>query len=148
MTARKPTRQKLVVRRVVVVATVVVTVVSLAAALRGESRNADAADRAADAAARPLGAVWQPRLGNADVYAYTKTLRADVATDLDRVYVPSGISNVVTIIDPVTRQVVGSFASEGTPQHIVPSYDLRTLWVLNNKGDTVVPDRRAHRASR
>jgi DNA-binding beta-propeller fold protein YncE len=66
-------------------------------------------------------------------------VRADVANDLNRVYVPSGISNTVTIIDPVTRKIVGSFTSEGTPQHIVPSYDLRTLWILNNKGDTVVP---------
>ncbi len=74
-----------------------------------------------------------------NVYAHTKTLRADVATDLNRVYVPSGISDLVTIIDPVTKQVVGTFSSPGTPQHIVPSFDLRTLWILNNKGDTVVP---------
>ena len=46
---------------------------------------------------------------------------------------------MVTIIDPATRQIVGSFTSDGTPQHIVPSFDMRTLWVLNNKGDTVVP---------
>jgi len=79
------------------------------------------------------------REGRTNVYAYTTKLRADVAVDLARVYVPSGISNVVTIIDPATKQIVGTFPSDGTPQHIVPSYDMRTLWILNNKGDTVVP---------
>src|SRR5580704_17293705 len=106
MTARKPTRQQLFLRRFVVFAAVAATVVSLAAAVRGESRNADAADGAADKATRPSAPLRHGRLGRTDVYADTQTLRADVATDLNRVYVPSGISNVVTIIDPVTKQIV------------------------------------------
>ena len=137
MPASKPSRQQLLVRRAAVAAVVVVAGISVAAWALG-NRSLDAT-----AAMRPLGSVpaatGSPPGTRTNVYAYTTTLRADVATDLNRVYVPSGISNVVTIIDPVTRQIVGSFASDGTPQHIVPSYDLRTLWILNNKGDTVVP---------
>jgi YVTN family beta-propeller protein len=132
MTARNATRQQLLVRRVTVAAALVASVVALVALFRGGSHRAEAADR-------PFAAVGVARSDSTDVYAHTKALRADVATDLNRVYVPSGISNVVTIIDPSTRKVVGSVASAGTPQHIVPSYDLRTLWILNNKGDTVVP---------
>jgi len=80
-----------------------------------------------------------PRSRRVNVYAHTTSMRADIANDLARVYVPSGISNVLTVIDPATRQVIGTFPSGGTPQHIVPSYDMRTLWILNNKGDTVTP---------
>jgi YVTN family beta-propeller protein len=137
MPASKPSRQQFLVRRAAVAAVVVVTSISVAAwALTNRSLDATAA-------IRPLGSVpaatGSPPGARTNVYAYTTILRADVATDLARVYVPSGISNVVTIIDPATRQIVRPFASDGTPQHIVPSYDLRTLWVLNNKGDTVVP---------
>ena len=138
MTARKPTRQQLLVRRVLVAAVILASVVSIAPLLRGETHPASATARRPAPASRPVAGRTKS-LGSTDVYADTNTLRADVATDLNRVYVPSGISNLVTIIDPVTRQIVGSFTSEGTPQHIVPSYDLRTLWILNNKGDTVVP---------
>jgi YVTN family beta-propeller protein len=132
MTPRKPTRQQLRFRRVVAAAAVIASVASVFTLFRGGSHAADAADR-------PSAARSARSPDSTDVYAHTKVLRSDVATDLSRVYVPSGLSNVVTIIDPSTRKVVGSIRSEGTPQHIVPSYDLRTLWILNNKGDTVVP---------
>src|SRR5690349_1546988 len=50
-----------------------------------------------------------------------------VAGDKPMVYVPNGLSNTVTMIDPATKKVVGSFAAGKEPQHIVPSYDMRTL---------------------
>jgi DNA-binding beta-propeller fold protein YncE len=59
-------------------------------------------------------------------------LRADVAQDLERVYVPDRISGDVTVIDPKLMKVVGRFRVGVNPQHIVPSWDLRTLWVVNN----------------
>ncbi len=62
-----------------------------------------------------------------------------VKGDLPMVYVPNGISNTVTMIDPATKKVVGSFAAGKEPQHIVPSYDLRTLWELNNQGYSLIP---------
>ena len=75
------------------------------------------------------------------VYAATSTVRPDVATDLRRVYVPSGRADKVVAIDPVTKTVVAEFSTGvgSTPQHVVPSYDLKTLWVLDNKSDRVVP---------
>jgi YVTN family beta-propeller protein len=53
------------------------------------------------------------------------------------VYVPSGEANTVTVIDQRTFRVVGHYAAGGLPQHITPSYDLRTLWVSNNIGNTL-----------
>lgn len=55
-----------------------------------------------------------------------------VKGDLERVYVPNLRGNDVTVIDPNTLKVVGSFKVGKSPQHVVPSWDLRTLWVANN----------------
>jgi YVTN family beta-propeller protein len=55
-----------------------------------------------------------------------------VATALPRVYVPNLKSNDVTVIDPATLKVVDRFPVGVNPQHVVPSWDLTTLWVTNN----------------
>jgi YVTN family beta-propeller protein len=59
-------------------------------------------------------------------------MSAAVAGDLPRVYVPNLRSNDVYVIDPATMKVVDRFKVGIGPQHIVPSWDLRTLWVTNN----------------
>ena len=61
-----------------------------------------------------------------------------VAADLPRVYVPNLQSNDVYVIDPETMKVVDSFRVGLNPQHVVPSWDLRTLWVANNAENTKV----------
>lgn len=63
-------------------------------------------------------------------------LRAVVRRDLNRVYVPNIRSDDVYEIDPATMKVVARFPVGKSPQHIVPSYDLRTLWVANNAEGT------------
>ena len=55
-----------------------------------------------------------------------------VAGDLERVYVPNLRGNDVYVVDPLTLKVVDRFKVGIGPQHIVPSWDLRTLWVTNN----------------
>ena len=55
-----------------------------------------------------------------------------VAGALARVYVPNLRSSDVYVIDPATRQVVDRFPVGFLPQHVVPSWDLQTLWVANN----------------
>jgi len=55
-----------------------------------------------------------------------------VRYDLPRVYVPNRRSNTVTVIDQATLAVVDTFRVGRNPQHVVPSWDLRTLWVANN----------------
>ncbi|MGE5337705.1 MAG: YncE family protein [Gemmatimonadota bacterium] len=55
-----------------------------------------------------------------------------VAGHLARIYVPNRQSNDVTVIDPATMKVVDRFKAGINPQHIVPSWDLQTLWVTNN----------------
>ena len=42
-------------------------------------------------------------------------------------------------IDPTTYQVVRTFGVGALPQHIVPSWDLKTLWVTNDQGNSLTP---------
>ena len=58
------------------------------------------------------------------------------ATALPRVYVPNLQSNDVDVIDPATMTVIDRFSVGKNPQHIVPSWDLKTLWVTNNAEGT------------
>jgi len=55
-----------------------------------------------------------------------------VAGALSRIYVPDRISGDITVIDPALMKVVGRFRTGVNPQHVVPSWDLQTLWVVNN----------------
>src|SRR3989338_4673233 len=75
-----------------------------------------------------------PVLNPANIYSETSAdkLSPAVAGDLSRVYVPNRISGDVTVIDPATFKVVDTFKVGINPQHVVPSWDLKTLWVANN----------------
>jgi DNA-binding beta-propeller fold protein YncE len=55
------------------------------------------------------------------------------------VYVPNTMSNTVQLIDPRTYRVVGRFSTAREPQHVVPSWDLKTLWVNADLGNTLTP---------
>jgi len=55
-----------------------------------------------------------------------------VAGAAPRIYVPNLRSNDVYVIDPATLKVVDKFRVGRSPQHVVPSWDLQTLWVANN----------------
>ncbi len=55
------------------------------------------------------------------------------------VYVPHNDSNDVWVIDPATYKVIDKFPTGAIAQHVVPSYDLKTLWVNNNAGNTLTP---------
>ena len=69
-----------------------------------------------------------------NVYSETRPekLSTVVAKHLARVYVPNRSSNDVWVIDPTTDKVVNKFRVGIHPQHVVPSWDLKTLWVNNN----------------
>ena len=57
---------------------------------------------------------------------------AAVTADLVRIYVPNLRSGDVYVIDPALMKVVDRFKVGIGPQHIVPAWDMRTLWVTNN----------------
>jgi len=51
---------------------------------------------------------------------------------MPRVYVPDVKSGDVYVIDPAKLHVIGRFAAGRHPQHVVPSYDLKTLWAAGS----------------
>ena len=81
-----------------------------------------------------------PVLNPSNLYSETAAgkVSSAVAGDLHRVYVPNLQSNDVYVIDPETFAVVNKFKVGLNPQHVVPSWDMRTLWVANNAENTKV----------
>jgi YVTN family beta-propeller protein len=57
----------------------------------------------------------------------------------ERIYVPNSVSNTVDVIDPNTMQIVDHFDVGTEPQHVVPSYDLTTLYVAADQGNSLTP---------
>ena len=82
-----------------------------------------------------------PLLDPNDVYAADRPgmLSPVVRHFPSRVYVPNSESDTVSVIDPHTYRVIRTFPAGTLPQHVVPSYDLKTLWVNNDEGNTLTP---------
>ena len=83
----------------------------------------------------------QPGTASGNIYS------ADAAGDLSPVvrqdpalvYVPNSLSNTVTVISQRTLKVIKTFQTGALPQHVTPSYDLKTLYVDNDLGNTLTP---------
>jgi DNA-binding beta-propeller fold protein YncE len=66
-------------------------------------------------------------------------LSAAVRGDPALVYVPNSMSNTVDEISQRTMKIVRQFATGALPQHVTPAYDLRTLYVDNDVGNSLTP---------
>jgi YVTN family beta-propeller protein len=82
-----------------------------------------------------------PLLDPRNVYAADRpgNVARVAAHDPARVYVPNSGSDTVDVIDQHTGRVVEHFATGQQPQHVTPSWDLRTLWVTNDRGGSLTP---------
>ena len=112
-------------------------VVALATAVLTASISlARAAEQAGSSPARTVQTLpgMPPVVDPNNLYSETRSdkLISIVAKHLSRVYVPNRSSNDVWVIDPATFKVVDKFRVGLHPQHVVPSWDLKTLWVNNN----------------
>jgi YVTN family beta-propeller protein len=76
-----------------------------------------------------------------DLYAHTRAgdFSPTVKGDPSLVYVPNLSSNSVSVIDPKTFKVIYTIPVGEQPQHVVPSWDLKTLWVNNNASNSLTP---------
>lgn len=83
----------------------------------------------------------RPLLNPHDVYAADRPgeLSPVVRHFPSRVYVPNSESNTVSVINPRSYRVIRQFPVGALPQHVVPSYDLKTLWVNNDEGNSLTP---------
>jgi hypothetical protein len=80
-----------------------------------------------------------PLLDPHDVYAGARPGKVSpvISGFPDRIYVPNSKQDTVDVIDPHTFKIIGHFDVGKEPQHVVPSYDLKTLWVLSDLGDSL-----------
>jgi YVTN family beta-propeller protein len=114
---------------------VAVAATAFAGACGGSSHTTGAAAR--PAAGPSTTAATNP----SDVYAHIGAgeLATAVKDALPRVYVPNSESATVDVIDPATFKIVDHFGVGKLPQHVTPSWDLRTLYVDNDEGNTLTP---------
>jgi YVTN family beta-propeller protein len=82
-----------------------------------------------------------PLLDPNNVYAadYAGNLSPVVRNDPALIYVPNSESNTVEEIDPLTYKIVRRFRVGRRPQHVVPSYDLKTLYAASDLGNSLQP---------
>jgi YVTN family beta-propeller protein len=106
-------------------ATLVTALALSAGALRADSQTRGPIDTVPG-----MPAVTDP----ANLYSETRAdkLSPALANVRARVYVPNVKSHEVHVIDPTTLTVIDRFKVGRNPQHVVPSWDLTTLWVTNN----------------
>ena len=94
-------------------------------------------------AARRLASSDPPTVAHAidrtNVYAHDTPSGLVAATRRakDLVYVPNSRSDTVDVIDPHTYRIVEHFAVGVLPQHVVPAWNLRTLYVTNDVSNSL-----------
>jgi YVTN family beta-propeller protein len=108
-----------------------------------DSASAPAAT-AAVAAVPEAGNPPSPTTGSAPTtaelpYAHTRPtdLTATARAAKPMVYVPNQQAGTVQVIDPTSYKVVATYPVARSPEHVVPSPDLTTLWVNSDAGNTL-----------
>jgi YVTN family beta-propeller protein len=91
--------------------------------------------------AASTGPTVPPLLNPANVYAadtpgnFNPAVRQDPAL----VYVPNSQSNTVDVIDQQTLKIIRSFHVKTRPEHVIPSYDEKTLYAASDIGNSLQP---------
>ncbi|MEO8519108.1 MAG: hypothetical protein ABI438_07980, partial [Dermatophilaceae bacterium] len=118
----------------------------LSACTAPASGDASATTAASSPAVTPsapaaVSATSAPKSGPVNVYAGAGAgmLSETAKAAKSLVYVPNTIANTVQVIDPKTFKVIGTYPTGREPQHVVPSWDLKTLWVNDDLGNDMVP---------
>ena len=104
----------------------------------GISELAPRAKRTA-AAARVHARVPVTPVGNVYAYDGANMLAPAARAALPRIYVPNSDSASVDVISPRTFKIVEHFGVGALPQHVTPAYDLKTLYVTNDLGNSLTP---------
>jgi YVTN family beta-propeller protein len=86
---------------------------------------------------RTVAAAHSIDLGNVYSHDAADELAPEAKLARPLVYVPNSKSDTVDVIDPRTKKIVEHFAVGGLPQHVVPAWDLKTLYVTNDTGNSL-----------
>jgi YVTN family beta-propeller protein len=124
-------------------AALLVVIAALVSLISGAFGGSASKDRDADLTAPSPSARRHfavPRLANPhDVYAADRPgmLSRVVRGFPSLVYVPNSDSNTLSVINPRTYKVIHTYDVGVNPQHVVPSFDLKTLWINNDQGNSL-----------
>jgi DNA-binding beta-propeller fold protein YncE len=113
--------------------------------LAGGRTASGATARLSELVPRPAGGSASPAVSESR--PRTNVYRADEVGHLaravralpERIYVPNSASDTVDVIDARTFRIIRHFAVGALPQHVTPSWDLRTLYVDNDQGNSLTP---------
>ena len=146
--AHRPTQAVLVRRRVSVAGVAVLMVVAIVYALVG-SGGSGRPERVSDTGAvRPASDSAVPghtttTSGAAAVNIYSHAganmLSPTVRNVPYRIYVPDSAGTGVDVIDPSTFMVIDHYTTGLDPQHVVPAWDLKTLYATNDLANSLTP---------
>jgi hypothetical protein len=80
-----------------------------------------------------------PPAGNIYAAAGANMLAPAVAGMPSRIYVPQSAGRGIYVIDPATFKVIDRYPTGLDPQHVVPAWDLKTLYVTNDLDNSLTP---------
>ncbi|MGO4600007.1 YVTN family beta-propeller repeat protein [Terrabacter sp. 2RAF25] len=146
-----PTRRSL--RRIALAPALLITLAVLAACTQADAGIPGAAtDPAGTGTSRPAIVEPSPRPTTGPgapkvlptqpgpyAYVVAGALSAEARRARPLVYVPNQLAGTVQVIDPRTYAVIATTRVAASPEHVVPSHDLRTLWVNSDKGNSMLP---------
>ena len=121
---------------------VMLALAALLAAGCGSSQHAfSTSSRSSTSTTRTLsrGRFTPPPADNVYAYARAGNLSPVVQGDRALVYVPDSMSDTVTVISQRTLKIVAQFPTGALPQHVTPAYNLKTLYVDNDLGNSLTP---------
>jgi YVTN family beta-propeller protein len=104
-----------------------------------DAKGAQPSTTATTAAPTTAAPTTSAKLDNVYQFTQANQLAPSVKDIPTRVYVPNSMSNTVDVIDPNTMAIIDRFPVKALPQHVVPSWDMQTLYVNNNNGNTLTP---------
>ena len=105
------------------------------------SATPSAAPRATAASVQPVVAGIPPLLDPMDLYAADRPglLAPEAKLARPLVYVPDNSDGTVHVIDPATFKILRVEKVGRSPQHVTPSYDLKTLWATSDQSNVLTP---------
>jgi YVTN family beta-propeller protein len=107
----------------------------------GTAHGVTGATSALRLSAGPSRAESPLRGSSTNVYAADRpnALRGAARSARALVYVPNSQSNTLDVIDQHTLKVIAHYKVGSLPQHVTPSWDLRTLYVDNDLSNSLTP---------
>lgn len=132
---RRPSPEVARRRRVALALVVLLVAVVVVLVARSLSGRRPVALRKSSATTTPASSL--PR----GVYSHAGAgmLSSAVVGDPYRLYVPESAGSGVDVIRPSTARVIAHYPTGSDPQHVVPAYDLRTLYVTNDLANSLTP---------